>query len=328
MNFLSNRLIHAAIVAATVLAAMPTFAQDAAAYPSKPIKIVVPFPPGGTADNFARIVGQKLGETWGQPVVTENKPGAGGQIATDAVAKAPADGYTLLVVTVGHAVNPSLYSKLPYDTEKDLKPVAAIARVPSVLVVNPSVQAGTVAELIALAKARPGKLTYASSGTATTSHVAGAMFASMAQIDIVHVPYRGSAPAIADLMGGQVDMIIDPIVSSAQHVKAGKLRALAISTASRSPLAPDLPTLAEAGVPGYDFSAWFLLLAPGAVPAPIVNKLNEQVTTLLAQPDIKDKFTAMGAEPGSGTPAQLAGFLSAEIKRFAKVAKDAGMKAE
>jgi tripartite-type tricarboxylate transporter receptor subunit TctC len=328
MKLIPKPLIHAAVAAAAVFAALPVAAEDAAAYPSKPIRIVVPFPPGGTADNFARLVGQKLHDAWGQPVVVENKPGAGGQIATQAVAGSPADGYTLLVVTVGHAVNPALYAKLPYDTEKDLRPVAAIARAPSVLVVNPSVPARSVAELIALAKSRPGKITYASSGNATTSHVAGAMFASMAKIELVHVPYRGSAPAITDLMGGQVDVMIDPIVSSAQHVKAGKLRALAISTPTRSPLAPDLPTLAEAGVPGYDFSAWFLLLAPGDLPAAIARKLNEQVASILTQAEVKEKFAAMGAEPGSGTPAQLADFVSAEIRRFAKVAKEAGMKAE
>ena len=329
MKFLSKPWAGAFVAAAMLAPALPAIAgDDVGAYPSRPIRLVVPFPPGGAADNFARLIGQRLQEAWGQPVVTDNKPGAGGQIATQGVVKSPADGYTLLVVTVGHAVNPSLYPKLPYDTEKDLKPVAAIARVPSVLVVNPSVPAKSVQELITLVKSKPGKLTYASSGNASTSHVAGAMLTSMAQLNMVHVPYRGSAPAITDLMGGQVDVMIDPFVSSAQHVKAGKLRALAISTASRSPLAPELPTLAEAGVPGYDFTAWFLMLAPSDVPAPIVKRLNEQVTKILAQPEVKEKLVQMGAEPGSGSPEQLGAFLSGEIKRLAKVAHDAGMKAE
>ncbi len=297
-------------------------------YPNKPIKIVVPFPPGGAADNFARLIGQKLGEAWGQSVVIENKPGAGGQIATQAVATAPADGHTLLVVTVGHAVNPSLYSKLPYDTEKDLIPVAKLATVPSVLVVNTAVPAQNLKELLALAKAQPGKLSYASSGNATTSHVSAALLSSMAGVEMLHVPYKGSAPAITDLISGQVQVMIDPLVSSAQHVKAGKLRALAISSAARSPLAPDLPTLAEAGVPGYEFAAWFLLLAPSRTPAPVVAKLNDQVTRSLAATDIKERYTTMGAEAGKGTPAELQSFLGAEIKRYAKLVKDTGMKAE
>lgn len=329
MKFLSNQLRHAVAAAACILAVAPAVAaEEAAAYPSKPIKILVPFPPGGAADNFARIVGQKLNTAWSQPVLIENRPGASGQIATQAAATAPADGYTLLVVTVGHAVNPALYPKLPYNTERDLQPVAALAQLASVVLVNPSVPAKTVGELVALAKAQPRKLTYASAGNASTSHVAGAMFTSLAQVEMVHVPYRGSAPAITDLMGGQIDMMIDPIVSSAQHVKSGKLRALAVSTARRSSLTPDLPTVAEAGVPNYDFSSWFLLLAPRGVPEGIVQKINRQVASVLAQPDTKDKFNTLGAEPGSGSPSELASFLGGEIKRLAKVAKDSGMKAE
>lgn len=313
-------------LAVATAAALPALADEP--YPARPIKIVVPFPPGGAADVFARLIGQKLNEAWSQPVVVDNKPGAGGQIATQSVVKSPADGYTLLVVTVGHAVNPALYTKLPYDTEKDLRPVAALARLPSVLVVNPSLPVKSVADLVALARATPGKLTYASSGNATTSHVAGAMFTSLAQVNMLHVPYRGSAPAITDLIGGQVDVMIDPIASSAPHVKSGKLRALAVSTAARTPLAPDLPTLAEAGIPGYDFSAWFLLIAPAATPEPIVAKLNAAVAQALAAPDVRERFATLGAEPGRGSPAEIAAFLGGEIRRMAKVARDAGMKAE
>ena len=301
-------------------------AQDS--YPSKPIKIVVPFPPGGAADNFARLIGQKLGEAWGQAVIIDNKPGAGGQIATQAVATAPADGHTLLVVTVGHAVNPSLVAKLPYDTEKDLLPVAKLATVPSVLVVNTAVPAQNLKELVALAKAQPDKLAYASSGNATTSHVSAALLASMAGLQMLHVPYKGSAPALTDLISGQVQLMIDPLVSSAQHVKAGKLRALAISSATRSSLAPDLPTMAEAGVPGYAFAAWFLLLAPAGTPAPVVAKLNEQVARSLTAADLQARYTTMGAEAGQGTPAELQAFLAAEIRRYARLVKDTGMKAE
>jgi tripartite-type tricarboxylate transporter receptor subunit TctC len=311
------------------LAPSGTFAQEGpTSYPSRPIRILVPFPPGGAADTFARFIGDRLSQTWGQPVLVDNRPGGGGIVATQAAAKSPADGYNLLVVTVGHAVNPHLYAKLPYDTEKELQPVAQLATLPSVLVVHNNVPARNVAELLTLAKAQPGKLTFASSGNATTSHVAGAMLASLAKVNLLHVPYKGSAPAITDLIGGQVDMIIDPLTSSAQHIKAGKLRALAVSTAKRSPLVPDLPTLAEAGVPGYDFSAWFLMLAPSGVPVPIVKKLNDEVQRIMATPETREKFQVLGAEPGHGSPQELQRFLSDEIKRYAAVVKASGMRAE
>lgn len=327
--FLRRAAAVSLAVAAVALSPAASFAQEpAASYPSKPIRILVPFPPGGAADTFARFVGDRLAHSWSQPVVVDNRPGGGGIVATQAAAKAPADGYTLLVVTVGHAVNPHLHARLPYDTEKDLQPVANIANVPSVLVVNSNVPARSVAELVALAKSRPGKLTYASSGNATTSHVAGAMFAARAGAPLMHVPYKGSAPAITDLIGGHVDVIIDPLVSSAQHIQAGKLRALAVSTAKRSSVAPELPTLAEAGVPGYDFSSWFLLLSPSGLPEPIAAKLNEEVRRILASTEARDKYKAMGAEAGTGTPQELAAFVSAEVRRYGEVVKAAGMKVE
>lgn len=317
-----------AMALATAVTPMAHAQVNANAYPSKPIRILVPFPPGGAADTFARFIGDKLSLAWGQGVIVENRPGGGGIVATQAAAKAAPDGYTLLVVTVGHAVNPHLHSKLPYDTEKDLVPVARIATLPSVLVINPAIPARNVGELLALAKSQPGRLTYASSGNASTSHVAGAMFASQGKVNMTHVPYKGSGPAITDLIGGQVDMIVDPLISSAQHIKSGKLRALAISTAKRSPLAPDLPTMAEAGVPGYDFSAWFLMLAPQGVPAPIVKKLNDEVLKVMSSTETRDKFTSMGAEPGTGTPQELQAFISSEIRRLGEVARASGMKAE
>lgn len=325
-----HRLASASLAAAMLgLTPIGTFAQEGpTSFPSRPIRILVPFPPGGAADTFARFIGDRLSQTWGQPVLVDNRPGGGGIVATQAAAKSPADGYTLLVVTVGHAVNPHLYAKLPYDTEKELQPVAQLASLPSVLVVNNNVAARNVAELLSLARAQPGKLTFASSGNATTSHVAGAMLASLAKVNLLHVPYKGSAPAITDLIGGQVDMIIDPLTSSAQHIKAGKLRALAVSTAKRSPLVPDLPTLAEAGVPGYDFSAWFLMLAPSGVPVPIVKKLNDEVQRIMATPETREKFQVLGAEPGHGSPQELQRFLSDEIKRYAAVVKASGMRAE
>jgi len=325
-----RRLILSTLAAVVLPAALfsPVRAEPAQAYPSRAIKIVVPFPPGGAADTYARLIGQKLSDALAQPVVVENKPGAGGQVATQAVARAPADGYTLMVVTVGHAVNPSLYASLPYDTEKDLTPVAGLATVPSVLVVNPTVPANNLKELLALARAQPGQLGYASSGNASTSHVAAAMLADLAAVQMLHVPYRGSAPAITDLISGQVQLMIDPWVSSALHVKSGRLRALAITSPKRSALAPELPTLAESGLPGYEFTAWFMLLAPGATPPVIVAKLNEQVARALAQADLREKYQAQGAEPGQGSPAELQAFLRAEIRRYAKLVKDTGMKAE
>lgn len=325
-----RRLASASLTAAVLgIAPLGAFAQESAtSFPSRPIRILVPFPPGGAADTFARFIGDRLSRAWGQPVLVDNRPGGGGIVATQAAVKSPADGYTLLVVTVGHAVNPHLYAKLPYDTEKDLQPVARLATLPSVLVVNNNVAAHNVADLLALAKAEPGKLTYASSGNATTSHVAGAMLTSLAKVNVMHVPYKGSAPAITDLIGGQVDMIIDPLTSSAQHIKSGKLRALAVSTSKRSPLAPELPTLAEAGVPGYDFAAWFLMLAPSGVPAPIVKKLNDEVQRIMATTETREKFHVLGAEPGHGSPQELQRFLSDEIKRYAAVVKASGMRAE
>jgi tripartite-type tricarboxylate transporter receptor subunit TctC len=327
MTILPRRGLLAAAVSAAALAAAPALAQDAP-WPSKPVRIVVPFPPGGAADTFARVLAEQAAKSIGQPVLAENRPGAGGQIATDHVAKSPADGHTFLIVTVGHAVNPSLYPKLPYDTLGDLVPVARIADLPSVLVVNPEVPVKSVGELVALMKARPDGTTYASSGNATTSHVAGAMLTSQSGTKAVHVAYKGSAPAVTDLIGGQVQWMIDPILSSAQHVKTGKLRALAISTAKRSPLAPELPTIAESGVPGYDFSAWFVLLAPAKTPPAIVEKMHAEVVRILAQPEIKARFAQLGAETGSGGTAQTAAFLAAEVKRYAAVVRDANMKVD
>ena len=316
----------AGLLALTLLPGVAA-AQDAA-WPSKPVRIVVPFPPGGAADTFARLIADYAGKSIGQPVLAENKPGAGGQIATDFVAKAAPDGHTMLIVTVGHAVNPSLYPKLPYDPLGDLAPVARIADLPSVLVVNPEVPAKTVQELVALMKAKPDGLTYASSGNATTSHVAAAMLTAQAGVKAVHVPYKGSAPAVTDLIGGQVQWMIDPILSSQQHVKTGKLRAIAVSTAKRSSLAPGLPTIAESGVPGYDFSAWFVLLAPAKTPPAVIEKMHAEVGRILALPEVRERFAQLGAEPGAGTTAQVGGFLAAEVKRYATVVKDAGMKAD
>lgn len=323
------RLMIAACVASASVALLPATAQaQEAVFPSKPVRFLVPFPPGGAADIFARLVGEQLARKWDQPVLVENRPGGGGIVATQAAVRAPADGYTMLVVTVGHAVNPALHANLPYDTLGDLQPVARLATVPSVLVVNPSLPVTTLSELVALAKSQPGKLTYASSGNATTSHVAGAMFTSLAKVDITHIPYRGSAPAISDLLGGQVNMIIDPIASSAQHIQTGKLRALAVSTATRSSLVPDLPTMAEAGLSGYDFSAWFMLLAHKGVSPTIVAKVNKDVVAAVSSVELKARYKTMGAESGTGSPQELSAFLASEVQRMGELAKAANMKIE
>jgi tripartite-type tricarboxylate transporter receptor subunit TctC len=322
-----RHLAVAALLTTPALLAGPAVAQDAP-WPSKPVRIVVPFPPGGAADTFARLVAEQAGKSIGQPVLAENRPGAGGQIATDFVAKAAPDGHTFLIVTVGHAVNPSLYPKLPYDTLGDLAPVARIADLPSVLVVNPAVPANSVQELVAMMKAKPDALTYASSGNATTSHVAGAMLLAQAGVQATHVPYKGSAPAVTDLIGGQVQWMIDPILSSQQHVRSGKLRALAISTPKRSALAPGLPTISESGLPGYEFSAWFVLLAPAKTPAAIVQRMHTEVERILALPEVRERFAQLGAEPGSGTTQQVGAFLAGEVKRYEKVVRDANMKAD
>lgn len=322
-----RHLAVAALLTTPALLAGPAVAQDAP-WPSKPVRIVVPFPPGGAADTFARLVAEQAGKSIGQPVLAENRPGAGGQIATDFVAKAAPDGHTFLIVTVGHAVNPSLYPKLPYDTLGDLTPVARIADLPSVLVVNPAVPANTVQELVAMMKAKPDAITYASSGNATTSHVAGAMLLAQAGVQATHVPYKGSAPAVTDLIGGQVQWMIDPILSSQQHVRSGKLRALAISTPRRSALAPGLPTIAESGLPGYEFSAWFVLLAPAKTPQAIVQKMHTEVERILAMPEVRERFAQLGAEPGSGTTQQVGAFMAGEVRRYEKVVRDANMKAD
>ncbi len=321
--------IRAVALMATTMVAAPSALGQVADYPNRPIRFVVPFPPGGAADTFARLASHRLGEVWKQQNVVENRPGAGGIIATEFAVKAPPDGYTFLVVTVGHAVNPSLYAKLPYDTLNDLVGVAMIASVPNVLTVHPSVPANTVQELIALAKEKPGGLTYASSGNATTSHMAAALLAQLAGVTMTHVPYKGAAPAVQDLVAGRIDLMLDPTVSSGGFVKQGKLRALAVTTARRTPLLPELPTLAEAGVPGYEFSAWFLMVAPAKTPVDVIAKVNQEIARMNADPQAKERFAALGAEPAPNlSSAAVSTFIDTEIKRWAKVVKEANIRVE
>ena len=312
---------------ALCLAALPFAAQ--AQIPDRPVKLLVPFPPGGAADTFARLAGDRLATSLGRQVLVENRPGAGGIIATEATAKSAPDGTTYLIVTVGHAVNPSLYAKLPYDTLADLAPVAMVASLPNVLVVHPSVPATTVAELIALAKKSPGSLKYASSGNATTSHMAAALLSSLAGVEMLHVPYKGAAPAVQDLVAGRVDLMLDPTVSVGNFVKQGRVKALAVTTAKRTPLLPDLPTLAEAGVPGYEFQAWFLLVAPAKTPAAAIARVNADLAKISADAAYREKLASLGAEPvPPASPEQVGAFIAGEVKRWAKVVKDAGIKVE
>jgi tripartite-type tricarboxylate transporter receptor subunit TctC len=312
------------VVAASMFAATATgaFAAD---YPNKPIRLVVPFSAAGTTDFLARAIAQKLGTNMGTTVIVDNRPGAGGNIGSDIVAKADPDGYTLLLGTVGtHAINASLYKKMPYDTVKDFAPITLVASVPNIVVVHPSVPAKSIKELLALAKAKPGNLTFASSGNGSSIHLSGELFKSMAGVDMLHVPYKGSGPAVADLVGGQVNLMFDNMPSSLPHVKSGRLRAIAVTGAKRSPAVPDLPTIAESGVPGYDSVAWFGVLAPAGTPPAIVNQLNAEIIKVLKSPDVAHRLSSQGAEPAYNTPEQFSAYIKTEMGKWAKVVKASG----
>jgi len=314
-------------VLALMLASAGASAQS---YPTKLIHLVVPYPAGGPLDIMARAIGQKLTEAWKQPVVVDNRAGAGGNIGADFVAKSAPDGYTLLMGAVAtHAINPSLYSKIPYDPVKDFAPVALVAQVPNILVVNPAVPAKTVRELIDLARAKPGYLNFGSGSTGSTGHLAGELFNTMAGVKMVHIPYKGAAPATADLLAGQVQLMFDNLASALPNVKAGKLRALAVTTLTRSPAMPDLPTIAESGLPGFDLSTWFGLLVPAGTPPEIVAKLNAEVVRALNAKDIRERLEKMGAEPlANNTPEHFAAFIRSEAAKYAKVVKDSGAKVD
>jgi tripartite-type tricarboxylate transporter receptor subunit TctC len=313
------------LAAAVLSVALPVLAQT---YPSKPIKIVVPYPPGGFNDTLGRTLAAKFTEDWGQPAVVENKPGANTLIGSDYVAKSPPDGYTLLVVAFPFAVTPSLIKSMPYDTIRDFAPVALAAQSPNLLVVNPSLPVKSVGELIALAKAKPNSLSYASTGNGSSNHISMELFKSLAGVQIVHIPYKGSAPAVTDLLGGQVHLMFDNVPNVLPHVKAGKLTALGQTGTRRSPLIADIPTVAEAGVPGYEVTVWFGLVAPAGTPREVVQKLNAEVLRILAMPDVRERFLAQGVEPAGGTPEQFSEHIRTQMAKWAKVVADAGVKAE
>jgi tripartite-type tricarboxylate transporter receptor subunit TctC len=327
MAFITRRGFLAVGAAALAVGGKVARAQD---YPAKPVRIVVPFTPAGTTDIQARIVAQHLSEALKQSFVVDNRPGAAGNLGSELVAKAAPDGYTLLMCTVStHGINPALYgAKIPYDAVKDFAPVSLVSTVPNMLVVNPSVPAKSVQELIAYAKKNPGKLNFASSGSGTSIHLSGELFKTMTGIDMVHVPYKGSAPALTDLMGGQVDLMFDNMPSSIEFVRAGKLRALAVTTARRSPALPDVPTVAESGVPGYEATAWFGVMAPGGTPKPIVDRLSAEIQTMVKKPEVRAKLAEQGAEPVGDTPDEFRTFVVAELDKWAKVVKAAGAKVD
>jgi tripartite-type tricarboxylate transporter receptor subunit TctC len=311
------------------LAFLLSLALEAAAqpYPAKSIRFIVPFPPGGSADILARAIGQKAGEGLGQSFVVENRPGAGTAIGAEALAKSPPDGYAIMIGTVSsHAINPALNPKLPFDPVRDFTPISLVATIPFAMIVHPSVQAKTVEEFIALARAKPGTLNYSSAGSGTSNHLAGELLRSMTGIDIVHIPYKGSAPALNDLVSGQVAMMFDLVLTAAPHVRSGAVRGLAVTGAQRSSALPALPTVAESGVPGYEVSAWFGIFAPAGLPQPAVQRLNTEFVKALQQPDLRQRLASQGAEPLTSTPDEFAAYLRSEIDKWAKVVKAAGMK--
>jgi len=316
----------AILIAAAMLPIATAASAQAPAYPDKPIRIVVPFPVGGIADTFGREIGKKLTEVWGQPVLIDNRTGAGGNIGADIVAKSAPDGYTLVMGNIGtHAVNLSLFPTMPFDTIKDFTPIVHVLDAEGLLVVNPTISATTVPELIALARAQPGKLSYGSGGVGTTSHLAGELFKSMTKVDIVHVPYKGNVPAITDLLGGQTSMSFATMPTVLPHVRAGKLRPLAVLGSTRSPALPDVPTVAES-VPGFDVSNWIGLFGPAGLSPAIVARINAEVQKIMRSPEIQKRLETEGAQFIPMSPEQFAAFQKSELAKWAKTIKDANIK--
>ncbi|MDB5847141.1 MAG: transporter substrate-binding protein [Rhodoferax sp.] len=323
---MTTRLLTAcALVAFTAVAAQPASAQN---FPTRQLTIVVPASPGGAIDLAARLIGQKLTEAWGQPVVIDNKTGATGIIGTDFVAKSAPDGHTLALVASSHAINPSMVKKLPFDTLKSFEPVIQTHVVPLMLVVSNTLPVKSVMELKAYGLANPGKLSFASSGSGGAPHFSGELFKSMSGIDMIHVPYKGSTLAHPDLISGRVSMMFDTVAAINMQVKAGAVRALAVTTVKRASVAPTVPTMAEAGMPGYETSTWGGLLAPAGTPKAVVAKLNAEVNKILQMPDVRQRLVDAGIEPGGGTPQQFTDFIGTEMVKWAKVAKDAGITPE
>jgi len=298
-------------------------------YPSRPVRWVVPFAPGGPTDIMSRAIGEKLGQRLGQQFVVDNRGGAGGNIGAEIVARAPADGYTIMIGHVGtHAINLALYAKVPYDPIRDFTPISLLATLPLALVVHPSIPANNVKELIALAQKRPGELNFASAGNGGPTHLTAEVLKSLAKVNIVHVPFKGNAQALTELISGRVQMMFSNLLTSMPHVRAGKLRAIAISPAKRSPQAPDLPTVAESGVPGFDVTPWYGALGPAALPPAITTRLNSEITEILRAPDLRERFVAQGVDLTPSTPDQFAALIKAEVPKWRKIVQDSGAKVD
>jgi tripartite-type tricarboxylate transporter receptor subunit TctC len=305
--------------------ALPAVAQS---FPTKPVRMIIPWAPGGTTDILGRVIGQKMSERWGQPVVIDNRAGAAGNIGTEAAARSPADGYTILVGTMSsHAMNPHLYAKMSFDPVADLAPVSLVANVATVLVVHPSVPVQNVNELVALARAKPGQLNFASGGIASFNQLCAELLKLSAKIDIVHVPYKGGAPAVADLVSGKVDMLFTGAPVTISHIKAGRLKLLAVTDSQRSPALPDTPTMAES-LPGYEFNNWYGLMAPAGTPRPVIEALNAEVGRILGLPDVKEKLSGLGADPMPSTPERFAAVLKADAEKWGRIIRQAGVRAE
>ena len=326
MNHSARAFAAGAALAAII--ALPAAAEDAASYPSKPIRVVIGFSAGSTVDTSARFVGQKLSESWKQQVIAENRPSAGGIIAAQVVANAAPDGYTLLSVSASHAVAPAMYSKLPYDTVKDFAGITTTVSVPAVLIVSPALGARSVQDLIAMAKARPGEVMFSSGGIGSATHFSAELFQSLATINVQHVPYKGIPEAVSDAMLGRVHFMFSPVTNAIPLIRDGRLRALAVSPPRRLPVLPDVPTVIEAGVPGYQWETWFGLLAPAKTPRPIVEKLNHEVTRILALAETKERWNAIGAEPAPISPEAFDKYISEQIVLFTKLARAANIKAD
>lgn len=325
---MTRRSMLAGVLAAGALALLPTHVSAQAAWPSRPIKLIVPFAAGGSNDIIARVLAQKLSSRLGQPVIVENKGGAGGVIGTDAVAKAPPDGYTLLLASTSLTTNAASGKKLPYDPLKDLQPIGEVAAGPFVIVVSNDLKVTTLRELIALARAKPKSIHYGSAGTGGMNHLTTELFASTAKIELVHVPYKGIAPAFTDLIGGNLQMLVPTVSSATQFIHSGKMRGLAVTGAQRSPLAPELPTAAEAGLPGFEPEVWWGLLGPGRLPPALVKRLNEELNAVVALPDVRDLLAREGAIPRPGTPEEFGKLISADLTRWSKLIKEAHIQTE
>ena len=328
LYFEKRRGLLVALTALACTMAGVVNAQSNASWPDKPIKIIVGYSAGGATDILARLVAVKMGNTLGQSVIVENKPGANSNVGAEIVARSPADGYTLYAFSIANTINMSLYPKLGYDALKDLEPIGMIAKIPNILVVNPNLPIKTVADYVRYAKESKDGVTFASSGSGSSIHLSGEMFKMQSKIQMLHIPYKGSAPAVTDLLGGQVDSMFDNAPSAMPHIQSSKLRAVGITSAQRSPLLPEVPTLAESGYPNFDVQSWFALAAPAGTPKPIIEKLNAALNKALTAPDVRQRLQELGATPEPGSPEKMRDFATAEVKRWREVVKASGAKAE